>query len=110
MERFVKGDIIVTSFPFTDLSSTIKRPSLVLANLKGDDIILCEITTKERDDPDKITLSQNDLESGKLKIHSFIRPSRIFTLRKSLILYKLGNLRKNKIKEVEKKLCEIFTR
>lgn len=50
MERFVAGDIVVVSFPFTDLSSSRKRPALVLANLEGDDIILCEITSKIRKD------------------------------------------------------------
>jgi len=35
MEKFVKGDIVVIPFPFSDLSGAKKRPSLVLANLKG---------------------------------------------------------------------------
>jgi len=96
MERFVKGDVVVTNFPFSDLTSTIKRPALVTANLKGDDLILCEITTKEREDPDRIILNPRDLELGNLKTNSFIRPNRLFTLRKSVILYKFGNINKNK--------------
>ncbi|MBS3086466.1 type II toxin-antitoxin system PemK/MazF family toxin [Candidatus Pacearchaeota archaeon] len=107
---YTKGDIIVTYFPFTDLTSVIKRPALVVANLDGDDIILCEITTKERADKDKIELNMKDIESGSLKIKSFIRPSRLFTLRKKLIIYKFGSLKKEKIIEVERKLCEIFKR
>ena len=50
MERFVAGDIIVVSFPFTDLSSSRKRPALILANLEGDDIVICEITSVMRKD------------------------------------------------------------
>ena len=34
MERFVKGDVVVLPFPYTDLSDTKKRPSLVVANVK----------------------------------------------------------------------------
>ncbi len=46
MERFVKGDIVVLPFPYSDLSSSKKRPAMVLADLKGDDIILCQITSQ----------------------------------------------------------------
>ncbi|MBP2132373.1 hypothetical protein J2128_000294 [Methanomicrobium sp. W14] len=33
MERFVKGDVLVVPFPFSDLSKTKKRPVLVIASL-----------------------------------------------------------------------------
>lgn len=108
MGQFVKGEVVVTPFPFSDLSSVIKRPALVIATLKGEDVILCQITTKKRPDPYKINLDKKDFELGGLKIDSLIRPSRLFTLRKSIILYKIGNLTKEKIKEVEDKICDIL--
>lgn len=46
MGKFVKGDIIVLPFPFSNLSSSKRRPALVLADVEGDDIILCQITSK----------------------------------------------------------------
>jgi len=48
MERFVKGDIVVIPFPFSDLSQHKRRPAMVLADLKGEDLILCQITSKHR--------------------------------------------------------------
>ena len=108
MERFVKGDVLVVPFPFSDLTSNIKRPALVAANLKGEDIILCQISRKQRVDPHNIELSNEEFVQGNLKQNSFIRASRLFTLRKSLILYKLGKISEDKIRQVEDKLVEIF--
>lgn len=110
MERFVKGDVVVLPFPYTDSSAFKKRPSLVVANLKGDNIILCQITGQPRPDPDLIVLKREAFHKGSLNRDSFIRPSFLFTIHKSKINYLAGKLKQEKIKEVEKKLCEIFTR
>ncbi len=110
MERLVKGDIVVLPFPFSDLSISKNRPALVTATLKGDDLILCQITSQSRNDEDVIELKQKDLNQGKLTIDSFIRPSRLFTSETSIVRYKLGKLKLEKIKQVQNKLCEIFTR
>lgn len=108
MERFVKGDIVITPFPFSDLNSVIKRPALVVANLKGNDLILCQITSKNHPDPYQINLSKEDFSKGSLNINSFIKPSILFTLRDSIILYKAASISKNKIKEVEEVICKII--
>ena len=108
MERFVKGDIVITPFPFSDLKSLIKRPALVVANLRGDDLILCQITSKNHPDPYQILLNQKDFSVGNLNINSFIKPSIIFTVRNSIIIYRAGRINKNKIKEVENKICSII--
>jgi len=46
MERFVKGDIVVVPFPFSDLSQSKKRPALVIANIEDNDLILSQITSQ----------------------------------------------------------------
>ena len=110
MERFVKGNVVVLPFPYTDLSKIKKRPSLVVANLKGNNIILCQITGQPRPDPDLVNMKNTDFQTGSLHRDSFIMPSFLFTIHKSKIDYVAGKLNLEKIKEVEKKLCEIFTR
>jgi mRNA interferase MazF len=41
MERFIKGDIIVIPFPFSDLSRNKRRPAFVIRDLPDNDILLC---------------------------------------------------------------------
>jgi mRNA interferase MazF len=108
MERFVKGDVVVLEFPFSDLTKTKKRPALVVVNLKGDDLILVQITSIKQRDEYSINLDFKDLDKGKLNISSSIRPNRLFTADKSIIEYILGSLNKRKIKEVEDELVKIF--
>ena len=43
MEKFVKGDVVVVPFPFSDLTEAKRRPALVLAELDRVDRILCQI-------------------------------------------------------------------
>lgn len=65
MGRFIKGDVVVIPFPFSDLSSNKRRPALVLSALDGDDVILCQITSREVRDEFAIPLSIEDFREGK---------------------------------------------
>ena len=108
MEKFVKGDVIVLPFPFSDLSSTKKRPALVVADLPGDDVILAQITSAERFDEYAISLNIEDFKAGGLPHPSKIRPNKLFTVDRSIISYKIGSLKENKIRDVEGMLVKIF--
>ena len=110
MEKLMKGDVVVLPFPFSDLSASKKRPALIVAMLQGDDIILCQITSAARSDNYSISLNNNDFKQGKLDVESMIRPNRLFTADKSIVLYKVGSLDNNKIKEVEKNIVNIITK
>ena len=110
MERFVKGDIVVIKFPFTDSSESKKRPALVSANTKDENLILCQITSQERPDPDIITITAKDFRQGQLREISFVRPTILFRVHSSRIEYKICQLKQDKMKTIENKFCEIFTR
>lgn len=108
MEKPVKGDVVVLPFPFSDLSSSKKRPALVMAKLPGDDLILCQITSKLKVGPYSISLNDSDFKTGSLNVDSLIKISRIFTADKAIVLYKIGTLKQTKIDEVERKIVELF--
>jgi mRNA interferase MazF len=100
MERFVKGDIVVIPFPFSDLSGSKRRPAFVLADLPGDDIILCQVTSQVgRDNSLCVSLLSGDFASGSLPVNSYIRPTRIFTADKKIILRKAGTVKDSVCKE-----------
>jgi len=108
MEEFVKGDIVVLPFPFTDLSSTKKRPALVIATLQGDDLIVVQITGQVIFDSYVIELKDGDILDGKLDGVSYIRTNKLFTADKSIIQYKIGALINEKMSEVENKIIDII--
>ena len=110
MGRFIKGDVVVIPFPFSDLSENKKRPALVVADLKGYDIIVCLITSQNARDDYAISLSNQDFANGNLQRDSNIRPNRLFTADSDIILYKIGTLKEQKMNEVINKILEIFTK
>jgi len=108
MERFIKGDVVVLPFPFSDLSNSKKRPAMVLADLQGDDIILCQITSQYIKDDYAIALDDNGFKQGSLNKPGYIRPNRLFTADKSIVIRKVGVIKHGKFKEVADKLFEII--
>ena len=108
MEKLVKGDVVVLPFPYSDLSSSKKRPALIIAILDGDDVILCQITSRQRHNKHAINLADSDFKHGKLNVDSYIKSNRIFTADKSIILYKIGSLKEKKIDEVIESVVRIL--
>ena len=108
MATFVKGDVVIVPFPFSDLSQAKRRPALVVAKLTGDDLILCQITSQAKSDNYAVAITNADFISGSLNKNSNIRPNRLFTADRGIILYKVGQLKAEKIKEVVDKVIDIL--
>ena len=108
MEEFVRGDVVVVPFPFSDLSQAKRRPAFILTELDGDDRILCQITSQSLRDRHAIQLDDRDFAEGSLRKNSNIRPNRIFTADIHIILYRVGRLKTDKIDEIIKKVVEIL--
>ncbi|MEO7213586.1 type II toxin-antitoxin system PemK/MazF family toxin [Mucilaginibacter sp.] len=109
MAKFVKGDVVIIPFPFSDLSGSKRRPALVLADLPGDDVILCQITSQQNTDAFAIPLVSANFVTGNLPIASNIRPTRIFTADKNIIIRKTGTVNNAINTKVSKVLGMIFS-
>ena len=108
MAKFVKGEVVVVPFPFSNLTQAKRRPALIIAGLEGDDLILCQITSQRITDRYAIEINDNDFETGGLKQTSNVRPNRIFTADSHLVLYRVGNLKIEKLNEVIERAVEII--
>jgi mRNA-degrading endonuclease toxin of MazEF toxin-antitoxin module len=108
LEGFVKGDVIVVPFPFSDLTQAKRRPALVIARLDGDDLILCQITSQQIRDKYAVSIDGHDFKTGSLKQTSNVRPNRIFTADRHIILYRVGSLKPEKVGDIIEKIVEIL--
>jgi len=106
--KFIKGDIVVVPFLFSDLTNAKRRPAFVLAVLPGDDIILCQITSRDTKDEFAIKVKVTDFKEGSLPVESNIRPNRLFTADRNIILYKAGHVHQEKVSQVVLKTIEII--
>ena len=98
------------SSPFSDLSQAKRRPALVVAELGGDDLILCQITSQTLSDGHAVLIDDDDFESGGLRQVSYVRPNRLFTADEHIILYAAGHLKAPKTREIVAKIVEILQR
>lgn len=98
----VKGDKVLITFPFTNLTGSKLRPTVVLAETELD-VTVCFITTQlewqELTDVRLLPTSSNGLRK-----QSLIRTSKIATLDKTLAKGLLGRLKQDEVIDLNKKL------
>ena len=104
-----KGAIILTPFPFTDLSGQKVRPALVLHNQNtGEDCIVAFISSVTRGKTGSYDVPAVPSEHNGLKADSVIKVNKIATLQKKIALGELGILEQSILTEVDKKLKTLF--
>ena len=101
------GDVVIIPFPYSDLSQSKRRPALVLAGVGRGDFLLCQITSKQYDDPHALLLNESDFLSGSLRRDSFIRIGKLFTANETLIAGIAGHVKSAKIAEAIAHLIEM---
>ncbi|MCU0426865.1 MAG: type II toxin-antitoxin system PemK/MazF family toxin [Candidatus Kapabacteria bacterium] len=101
-----KGDIVLVTFPFTDLSGSKLRPAVILASVQSD-ITVCFITTQVAlPEPTDVAVSPN--QHNGLRKPSVIRTSKIATLDKILAKGLLGTLDQSDIVRLDTNLKILF--
>jgi mRNA interferase MazF len=108
-----RGDIVLVSFPFTDLTSTKRRPALVVSpdsfNELNEDLILAAVTSQVTTSPHSVPVAPSDCQDGSLPKESFVKLTKVFTISSALILKSICRLRAEKLSEVLAKLRELYS-
>ncbi|MBU0567987.1 type II toxin-antitoxin system PemK/MazF family toxin [bacterium] len=92
-----KGTVVLTPFPFTDLSANKIRPAVVISSSarKGDDIIVAFISSviTELIETDlHLRKDHPDFKQTGLKTDSIIKLDKLATISKEIVLGSLGSL------------------
>lgn len=109
MGKFTVGNIVLVTFPFSNLKGQKIRPALVLAQVEFDNLILCQITSKPYSSKTAIRIDASDFIKGSLPVVSFVRPDKLFTADSSIIKSIAGQLSKKSKDTILQKVSEMFT-
>lgn len=108
MGKFAKGDIVLVSFPFSNLKGRKIRPALVLAEVEFDNLVLCQITSNSYSSKTAVRIDKFDFRVGSLPVASFVRPDKLFTADQTIIKGASGKLNEKMKKKVLSKVRNLF--
>jgi mRNA interferase MazF len=97
MAAIARGDIVLTRFPFTDLSGSAVRPALVISRgLIGADVVLVGISSVVRGaiaaTDCLIEPTHPEFAGTGLKVRSVVRTHKLAAVEDSLLVRRLGQL------------------
>jgi mRNA interferase MazF len=99
---YKRGEIVLIPVPFSDLSSTKRRPVLVISNTSHNsiysDMIVVAITSNLQQNG--IIIQTKDLPAGVLPKKSLIRCDKIYTLEQRIAIKQLGIVSESVLKKV----------
>ncbi|OGM31623.1 hypothetical protein A2803_00495 [Candidatus Woesebacteria bacterium RIFCSPHIGHO2_01_FULL_44_21] len=108
MGKLAAGDIVLVTFPFSNLKGQKVRPALVLARAEFGNFILCQITSKPYSSKTSIQIKLDNFESGSLPVVSYARLDKLFTADQTLIKNVAGKLRKQTRNRILKRVHNLF--
>jgi mRNA interferase MazF len=110
--RYRRGDIVLVAFPFTDLTSTKRRPALVVSpdsfNDQLEDLVLVALTSRVSES-DSIQLDASDCVDGMLPKRSAVRVTKMFTMHSSLIVKKICAVKPDRLGQILAAIREFFS-
>jgi mRNA interferase MazF len=105
--RFMKGDVVIVDFPYTDQTDCKRRPAVIILVPPGNNVVIVQITSHNRG-PYPVPLTQADLVTGTLTQQSYIQPDVIVTINESIIHGKAGSVKQKKMDEVINKIVDLL--
>jgi mRNA interferase MazF len=99
-----QGDIVLIPIPFSDLTSTKKRPAIVVSNnayhVRYADLIVVAMTSNPQSDPFAFAIDNADLIKGHLKYPSKVRSDKIYSLSRRMVIKVLGSVKESVLEQI----------
>ena len=110
---FKRGDVVLVPFPFTDLTSSKRRPALVISpdsfNAQQQDLVVAAITSRVPDTMEPLILTSRDFSSGTLPKTSIVKPNKLFTIHSTLVIKRVAVLKDERVQQVLETLRLFFS-
>lgn len=106
-------DVVLLSFPFSDLLTSKVRPAIVLSNNRynrhSEDFVAVPLTSNLKFRDYAVLITNQELESGRLIVNSKAKVDRVFSVSQKLVRMKIGRVNRDvhaKIKTMVYELLE----
>ena len=100
-----QGDIVLIPVPFTDLTSSKRRPVIVISsdsyNQSTADMIVVAMTSVPTPGPFSFLVSSSDLVQGQLNRPGTVRVDKIYTLDQSLTVKRFGQVNSHIVSKIQ---------
>lgn len=93
---YKQGEIVFIQFPFSDLQNTKRRPALIISKNNSTDIIFAKITSVISNNENSHEIKSNTIDFV-LQKPSEIKLNFISTIEKSLIIKRIGTIKKEEM-------------
>jgi mRNA interferase MazF len=104
----IAGDVVLPTFPFSDLSGAKLRPVVVLAVVDKDEFVACQITSKRKSDRRSVELTAASFAAGGLRLTSFVCPGKLFTAHRKVVVKRVGRLKDHVRDEIRDNAIEVI--
>ena len=102
---YKRGDIVLVKFPFTTLLKSKKRPVLVIkSENEYGDFVCFQITSKSTQSKLRAVVDTDILE-GNLKLQSYVKYDKCFTLNSELVDKKLAAVNTSLMEKLKILFC-----
>jgi len=106
-------EVILTNFPFSDISEIKARPTIVLSNDDYNDshkdILVCAVTSNPREYEYSVRIGKNDMETGTLLQSSRIKADKIMLMSKTQTIKTMGKISESKFRETKEKILALIS-
>ncbi len=102
------GDLVLILFPFTDLSSSKRRPALLVTRPDIDGDFIAAAVTSRSGHEASVALDDTSLVQGRLAKPSWVRADKLFTFHKATVVKHIGRAKPQVVRDTLRVLCPVL--